>query len=222
MYRAVVLGLLLAPGIASAHFHLDAPPAEYTQTAAGDPQKDAPCGPVAEGGTETNMVTSVMTGTSFTLTITETVTHPGHYRVAIAQTEADLPAEPPVTAGTTACGSVPIDSNPSLPVLADGVFVHTKAFSGPQSTQIQLPAGMTCTNCVVQVLEFMSNHSAPCFYHHCAIVNVTDHPDADAGVENPGGSDGSCSATGSASPLVLVALLAVCRRRRVSACGRGR
>jgi hypothetical protein len=222
MRHAVLLALLLVPSIASAHFHLDAPPAEYTQTSLGDPQKTAPCGPVGEGGTDTGMVTTVMTGTSFTLKITETVTHPGHYRVAIAQTEADLPPEPAVTPGSTACGSVPIDPNPSLPVLADGVFVHTSKFSGPQTTQIQLPPGMTCTNCVVQVLEFMSNHTAPCFYHHCAIVNVTDNV-VDAGVDNPGhGADGSCSATGSASPLVLIALIALLRRRRVSASGRGR
>jgi hypothetical protein len=57
-----------------------------------------------------------------TVTITETIAHPGHYRVAIAQDEAGLPAEPIVTAGTTQCGSAPIDPNPSLPVLADGVF----------------------------------------------------------------------------------------------------
>jgi uncharacterized protein (TIGR03382 family) len=221
MSRAVTLALLLVPGIASAHFHLDAPPAEYTQTSLGDPQKSAPCGPVGEGGTETGMITSVMTGTSFTLKITETVTHPGHYRIAIAQTEADLPPEPAVTPGSTACGSVPIDPNPSLPVLADGVFVHTKAFTGPQTTQIQLPAGMTCTNCVVQVLEFMSNHAAPCFYHHCAIVNVTDNP-TDAGVDGHGADGGSCSSTGSSSPWIAFALLALCRRRRVSACGRGR
>ena len=193
----------------------------YTQTSLGDPQKSAPCGPVGEGGTDTGMVTTVMTGTSFTLKITETVPHPGHYRVAIAQTEADLPPEPAVTPGTTQCGSVPIDSNPSLPVLADGVFVHTSSFGAPQTTQIQLPAGMTCTNCVVQVLEFMSNHAAPCFYHHCAIVNVTTNP-VDAGVDQPGSDGGSCSSTGTSSPWVALALLALWRRRRVSACDRGR
>lgn len=215
MRRALLLAMLvIAPRIASAHFHLDAPPAEYTQTSVGDPQKSAPCGPVTEGGTETGQITTVEPGGSFTLTITETVTHPGHYRVAIAQTEADLPPEPTVTAGTTACGSVPIDANPSLPVLADGVFRHTSKFTGPQTTQIQLPAGMTCTNCVVQVLEFMSNHTAPCFYHHCAIVNVgTASPDA--GVGNPGGGDsGGCSSTSAASPLMLIALLGLRRRRR--------
>lgn len=218
MRRALPFALLLVPGIANAHFHLDAPPAMYTQTSVGDPQKSAPCGPVTEGGTETGMVTTVMTGTSITVKITETVTHPGHYRIAIAQTEADLPPEPAVTPGTTACGSVPIDPAPSLPVLADGVFVHTKAFTGPQTTEIQLPAGMTCTNCVVQVLEFMSNHAAPCFYHHCAIVNVTNDP----ATVDPPSDDGSCSSGGASSPFVALALLALCRRRRVSVCGRDR
>lgn len=217
MRSAVLLALLLVPSVASAHFHLDQPPAEYTQTATGDPQKSFPCGPVTEGGTDTGQVTWAMTGTSFMLKITETVTHPGHYRVAIAQTEDQLPPEPPVTAGTTACGSVPIDSNPTLPILADGVFVHTSSFGAPQTTQIQLPAGMTCDHCVVQVLEFMSNHGAPCFYHHCAIVTVSDNPPApDAGVDNPGdgGSCGGCGASGSASPLVAFALVAMRRRRR--------
>src|SRR5690349_25120140 len=101
MRRALPLALLFVPSLANAHFHLDSPPAEYTQTSVGDPQKSAPCGPVGEGGTETGIVTQVMTGTSFTLKITETVTHPGHYRVAIAQTEADLPPEPAVTPGST-------------------------------------------------------------------------------------------------------------------------
>jgi hypothetical protein len=225
MRRAVLLALLLMPGLASAHFHLDAPPAEYTQTATGDPQKSFPCGPVTEGGTATNQVTTVMPGSSFTLTITETVAHPGHYRVAIAPTEAELPPEPAVTPGSTACGSVPIDQNPTLPILADGVFVHTSSFGGPQTTQIQLPSGMTCTNCVVQVLEFMSNHAAPCFYHHCAIVNVSNNaPDAGVDGSGPDGSCGGCGASGSASPLVAFVLVALCgRRRRVSACGgRGR
>jgi uncharacterized protein (TIGR03382 family) len=75
---------------------------------------------------------------------------------------------------------------------------------------------MNCTNCVVQVLEFMSNHPAPCYYHHCAIVNVTTDAvgSGDAGVGTPSGDDGGCNTSGHASPLVLIALLALRRRRR--------
>ncbi|HEY5944264.1 MAG TPA: SCE4755 family polysaccharide monooxygenase-like protein, partial [Kofleriaceae bacterium] len=211
---------LAIPTTANAHFKLVAPEAEYTQTTLGDPQKTAPCGPTGDGGTATNQVTTVMSGSMLTVSLNETVYHPGHYRVSIAQTEAGLPAEPPVTAGTTQCGSVPIDSNPTLPVLADGVLVHTSAFSGQQTAQVQLPAGMTCTNCVVQVLEFMSNHPAPCFYHHCAIVNVTttgQAPDAgvggDAGTD-PGGSGGCNSGRGVGPGIALLLLALLLRRRR--------
>src|SRR5512143_3682367 len=100
MRRIPLLVALLVPATASAHFHLDAPEAEWTQTSVGDPQKVAPCGPVVDGGTATGKVTTVMSGSSLAVTITETVTHPGHYRVSIAQDEAGLPAEPTVTPGT--------------------------------------------------------------------------------------------------------------------------
>jgi hypothetical protein len=206
MRRLLLLAAMCVPATASAHFHLDKPDAAYVQSSIGDPQKMGPCGPTAGEEESTGRITTVMAGGTMTLTITETVAHPGHYRIAIAQDEAGLPAEPIVTAGTTQCGSAPIDPNPSLPVLADGVFKHTSAFSGPQTFDVPIPAGMSCTNCVVQVLEFMSNHPAPCYYHHCAIVNVTN-----AAPEPT--DDGGCNSSGHASPLVLIALLLLRRRR---------
>jgi uncharacterized protein (TIGR03382 family) len=69
---------------------------------------------------------------------------------------------------------------------------------------------MNCTNCVVQVLEFMSNHAAPCYYHHCAIVNVS--PNAAPEPTEPA-DDGGCNTSGTASPLALIALLLLRRRR---------
>ncbi len=224
------LAVLSAP--AYAHFHLDAPANVTTQDTLGDPQKTAPCG---GAGTASNMVTAVQSGSMITISITETIFHPGHYRVSLAQNEAALPPEPTVTAGATQCGSVPIEATPTFPVLADGLLVHTAAFSGQQTMQVQLPAGMECQNCVLQVLEFMSNHAAPCFYHHCATVNVTANaptPDAGAlpGVDAAGGgggggggggssSSGGCSTTHSSAmgPLVFaLGLILMHRRRRTS------
>jgi hypothetical protein len=214
MRRAVVLVALAVPATASAHFKLVSPEAQYTQSSLGDPQKSGPCGPLGDGGTDTNKVTTVMAGSMLTLTVNETIYHPGHYRVAIAQTEAGLPPVPPVTPGSTACGSAPITQSPTLPLLADGVFAHTSAFSGQQTAQIPLPAGMTCNNCVVQVVEFMSNHAAPCFYYHCAIVSVTSTggmPDAGVGGEDPGGGGGCQSGRGLGAGALL--LLALVRRK---------
>jgi hypothetical protein len=31
---------------------------------------------------------------------------------------------------------------------------------------------VTCDHCTLQVIEFMSQHGAPCFYHHCADISI--------------------------------------------------
>jgi hypothetical protein len=219
MRRIVLLLAVALPTTASAHFKLVAPEAQYTQTSLGDPQKTGPCGPTGDGGTPTNKVTTVAAGSTLTLTVSETIYHPGHYRVAIAQDEAGLPAVPAVTTGTTACGSVPIVQNPTLPILADGMFVHSSPFSGPQTAQIPIPADLTCNNCVLQVVEFMSDHAAPCFYYHCAIVTVSSAGAApDAGVsDGHGEADGGCSSgrgVDAGAALLLLALVGARRRAR--------
>src|SRR5687768_14259530 len=156
----VAAGAALLASSAEAHFKLNAPPAMLQQDADGDPQKTAPCGGT---GTATNAVTTMQSGSTLTVTIAETVFHEGHYRVAIAPSMGGLPADPPVTSTQQdPCSSVPIAASPTLPVLADGVFVHTNPFSGPQSTQIQLPAGYECPDCILQVTQYMRDHSKPC------------------------------------------------------------
>ena|SRR5204863_2999133 len=212
---AVVIGLSTT---ASAHFQLMAPPAALMQDSYGDPQKDGPCG---GAGTATNAITAVRTGSMLTITIKETITHPGHYRIAIAQTAAQLPAEPPITGSQ--CASTTIAQNPQLPLLADGVFKHTSTFSGPQTTQIKLPDGFTCDNCVLQVLEYMSSHAPPCFYHHCATVTISDSaplpgdagvtPGVDAGDGGGGGGGGCATSSGAGVIAVLLAVFVLVRRR---------
>ena len=194
------VGVLAAP--ADAHFALQAPASWMTQDSFGSPQKTGPCGNEA-GGTPTNTVSAFMSGQTITVTINETIFHPGHYRIALSVNDrSELPAEPPVTPGNTACGSVPIQSPPVFPVLADGAFMHTQPFAGPQSMQLKLPANVTCTKCTLQVLEFMSSHGAPCFYHHCADISLsqvapdggfTDSgpPPPQDGGTNPGADGGS-------------------------------
>jgi MYXO-CTERM domain-containing protein len=228
------LAVLGFAATAEAHFKLNAP-AAYSQQSAqyGDPQKTAPCGPSAGTLVPTNAVTAVQSGAMLTISINETIPHPGHYRVALAQNMAGLPPAPPV-ANANCNGLVP-NANPQLPVLADGLLPHTAPFSNPNQTmQVMIPAGMTCTNCVLQVLEYMANHAQPCFYYHCAMVNIsptapppppppTDggiDPGGDAGMNpnGPGDSSGGCSTShGSAASGLLGALvvgLALRRPRR--------
>ena len=175
---------LIAPQHARAHFVLQSPPSWMSQDVLGDPQKLGPCGS-EPGGTPTGTVTAFQTGDTITITIREVIFHPGHYRVALAVNDrSELPMEPLVTTGTTACGSVPIQSPPVYPVLADGVLAHTAPFSGPQTIQVTIPPNITCAHCTLQIIEFMSQHPlnnpGGCFYHHCADISIGQFV-ADAG-----------------------------------------
>lgn len=219
----LVLGLGLAltvPRSADAHFVLQDPPSARSQDTLGSPQKLGPCGDEA-GGTPTGIVTAYQSGTTMTITIDEKIYHPGHYRIALAVNDrSELPPEPLVTPDTTACGTVPIQSPPVFPVLADGVLAHTAPFTEPQTISVQLPQNVTCSHCTLQVLEFMSNHGlnmpGGCYYHHCATINVVA---PDGGTPNPDGTTNMPSKTGCGCSSVEVASLGVAflflaRRRR--------
>jgi hypothetical protein len=135
------------------------------------------------------VVVPYVAGDEVSITLHETVFHPGHYRVVLGLNgEADLPADPAVDAGTSECGSTAIQPNPAFPLLADGQLVHTAKFSGSQTFKVKLPSNVTCAHCTLQVVEFMSSHPAPCFYHHCVNVSIAarDAGQADAGQPDAG------------------------------------
>ena len=73
-----------------------------------------------------------------------------------------------------------------FPVLADGLFTHTTAFTAPQTVQIKLPDNVTCTHCTLQVIQFMSNQTpnptGGCFYHHCADLAIQTGAVPDGGL----------------------------------------
>jgi hypothetical protein len=237
----VVAAALLASSSAYAHFKLNAPASMSVQSAAGSPQKNAPCGlsdtaGMADTSTKTNAVTVLQSGTMLAVKLNETVFHSGHYRVAIAQDLASLPADPTVTGAM--CGSAAIMATPTMPVLADGLLQHTTdlGMNNEQTLMVPIPAGFECTNCVLQVIQFMSNHvvnnPGGCYYHHCATVTVqsapppvdgppTTNPGVDAGADpnNPDSKleGGCCSANGGPTTSILgAALMAllVLRKRR--------
>ncbi len=204
----LAIGLFLSAP-ARAHFVLKAPAASLVQESNGDPQKVAPCG---GAGTPTGVVTAYQPGQTIEITIDETIPHPGHYRIALAVNDPkELPAEPEVLPlGGTSCESAAIMSPPVFPVLADGVFTHTAPFTGPQTVKVQLPLDVTCANCTLQIIEFMSSHGTPCFYHHCANISIggpavdggTGAPvgNGDASTEGDSSDGGTASDSGTSSP----------------------
>jgi hypothetical protein len=174
---------------ARAHFVLVSPAASLVQNRLGDPQKVAPCGGVsanpgrgtpANPGVPSGAITEIKGGTMFHLLVQETVFHPGHYRVALARTAAELPRDPAVTTKDTERGpwsvSAEIQNPPVAPVLADGLFAHTERPTGLVEADIPIP-NINCRNCVLQVIQFMADHAKNAdgdySYHHCAAVNIT-------------------------------------------------
>ncbi len=182
---------------------LMSPPAMYEQSGLGDPQKAPPCGDEGDA-VATGEVTAYQGGDTITITIEETIPHPGHYRIALVDDSGVFPEEPPVTPGDTPCGSAPIDPAPVFPILADGVWEHTEMLVGPQSIDITLPNDVTCNNCTLQVIEFMSNHGlnnpGGCYYHHCATISLT--PSAGTGDETTAPGDESAGDSSGGGPMV--------------------
>jgi hypothetical protein len=205
-YRTVRNGRALIPALAfaatalssnfaSAHFRLNAPGNWVVQGPDGSPQKTGPCGNESPQ-MPSNVVTTYRPGDTVTIQLDETIYHPGHYRVALAvNSPTELPPAPPVTAGSSACGSTVIQQNPAFPILADGVLQHSSPFSGQQSFQVKLPSDVTCTACTLQIIEFMSAHAVPCFYYHCAKISIQDSP-ADGGTGTADAARDSSGAAG--------------------------
>jgi hypothetical protein len=177
-------GILLAP-LAEAHFKLLEPQSWLIENDLGDPQKLGPCGGTsANTGTPTNTVTKVQGGQKLHIKVQETVFHPGHYRVALAvHSRSELPPDPEITTRETDKGprsvSALIQNPVRLPVLADGLFVHTTRQTEPFESDIRIP-NINCEKCTLQILEFMAEHGlnrdGGYSYHHCADLQITADP----------------------------------------------
>ena len=182
----LVLGamMLLAP-YAGAHFRLLEPQGWLVENNLGDPQKLGPCGGTsADPGTPSNALNRVQGGQMLHIKLQETIFHPGHYRVALAvNSRAELPPDPDVATRDTDKGpwsvSSPIAGQPKIPVLADGLFVHTTRQTSPFETDVRLP-NISCEKCTLQIVEFMAEHGynrdGGYFYHHCAVLQITPDP----------------------------------------------
>ena len=91
----VIASLLFVTSSSQAHFKLQSPPSWMSQDSLGSPQKLGPCGDEDDGtsaSTPTGVVTAYQVGDTVTITIDETIFHPGHYRIALAVNDrSELP-----------------------------------------------------------------------------------------------------------------------------------
>src|SRR5207245_2438088 len=127
----MVAGLAIAAQSTSADFRLLEPASWIVESDRGDPQKSGPCGGSnTDWGKPSYVVSKATGGQKLHIKVQETVYHPGHYRVALAvNSPTELPPDPKVTTKEGERGPLSVSAailNPvEIPVLADGLFVHS-------------------------------------------------------------------------------------------------
>jgi hypothetical protein len=186
----ILLGGCLLLALASqglAHFGL-LEPASWLQESEefGDPQWSAPCGgTLTNPGKPTGAITKIRGGDKLHIRIQEMAFHPGFYRVALAvNSRSELPAPDAISEtgpnGRQRSVSGAIHYPPSLPVLADGLFMHAAPFDKEQEADVEVP-NINCTKCTLQVIEFMAAHGwnpdGGYTYHHCAELQISANPE---------------------------------------------
>ena len=181
----VAIAFAAASPLAHAHFKLLEPQGWINENNLGDPQKAGPCGGNnIDWGKPSYVISKAVGGQKIHIKVQETVYHPGHYRVALAvNSPTELPPDPQVTTRDSDRGpqsvSALIQNSAQIPVLADGLFVHSTRPTGataPFEADIQLP-NINCKRCTLQIVQFMAEHAfnnpGGYTYHHCAEVQIT-------------------------------------------------
>lgn len=217
--RAILISLCVLATPGWAHIKLTVPESFQVTDGFGGPQKVAPCG---EEGEPTGAVTTVAGGSLLTVTWTETIFHPGHFRISLANDAGAFVTPTPVLDNNGMnCASAPSESTPQWPTLVDGLFEHSSPPRAAYTTQVRVPE-VNCERCTLQLMQFMSNHAPPCFYYQCATLRIVL---PDSGIEVPDGGvvqqpepmGCGCSASGDVGVvfvLVLLSALLVGRRSR--------
>jgi len=177
--------LTAIPTAVQAHFKLLEPASWIIEDARGDPQKAGPCGGNnVDWGKPTYAIAKATGGGKIHIKVLETVYHPGHYRVSLAvNSPNELPLDPETATTDTETGprsvSAKIQNPPQVPVLTDGLWVHTAKVDTPWETDVDLP-NINCKKCTLQIVQFMAEHRVNnpgnFTYHHCAVLQITANP----------------------------------------------
>ncbi|MDF3072206.1 MAG: hypothetical protein K0R38_7807 [Polyangiaceae bacterium] len=210
------VSVVLCSSVASAHFDLIEPKPSDKSTDGG--KGAPPCGPAADSG----IVTAVTGGSELTISVNETISHPGFYRIALAlKDRSELPEDNvvrdkdgkvlmPLT-GPGSSATADFQATPKFPVLADNLWPHTNGTVKMFTHKLTLP-NVNCDKCTLQVIEFMAQHGPDYFYRHCADLKITADPSkpifdpsapagggggaAGAGGSGAGGTGGASGGTG--------------------------
>ena len=169
---ALAASLLLC-GTASAHIELLEPQARYGP----DQQKAPPCGHPANPPGE-HPPTVLSGGETITVRIDEFIAHPGHFRIAIAPSDAEF-VDPTSYTDFYNADNVLLDDIDNPP----GSQVH--------EIELQVP-DVDCDPCVMQVLQIMTENptfSQASLYYQCADIVIEASAAAETGENEETGSN---------------------------------
>jgi len=200
--------LLVGHG-ARAHVSLIDPPPRLEGEAGVHQLKSRPCGQNSNARTTT--VTEYAGGETITITFSEYIDHNSYYRIALdVDGDDSFPYRP--EQNTSQQGDDPLtsdaplsDINEVLDVYILGYFLDDEAGFGQRheySTTVTLP-NIDCTNCTLQLIQFMYNDDQP-YYYQCADITITasdsgNTTDAGAVSTGAGGMMGTMGTGGASS-----------------------
>lgn len=170
-------GLCLA-GAAQAHIQLSAPIARNTE------QKDGPCGKA--GGQRGDRVTVFEPGQTITVVWTETINHPGHFRISFDDDGQDDFYVPTGFNDVVTDGSDPT-------ILLDDIADKN---GGEYRAEVTLP-DIECENCTLQVIQVMADKPPYDVTGYFATGNDLYYQCADLSLRRTGGGGGDAGGGGS-------------------------
>ncbi|HEU0033368.1 MAG TPA: SCE4755 family polysaccharide monooxygenase-like protein [Kofleriaceae bacterium] len=206
--RALAWGLVLVPSIASAHINMSFP-LERNLT----DQKLEHCGTANWVRADHPDRTSTFApGSTITVTWTETINHPGHFRIAFQPDGEKFPippAAPGLCKGSVACPNgvancdFPTVNQEGVDPTTGAIVLKDFIADGSTSLDITLP-NMECTNCTLQLIQLMTDKcpyttdaASDDIYFRCADITLSASA-PDAGPPPPG--DGALPGNDAGNP----------------------
>ncbi|AKT39097.1 SCE4755 family polysaccharide monooxygenase-like protein [Chondromyces crocatus] len=195
------IAAMSAATVSLAHIELVNPPPRHMGNAQ---QKDGPCG--VANSPRGSTITEYQAGSTVTISWTETINHPGHYRLMFVEDGQAFPNPPN---GTTFC-TAGQETSPGNGIwcLADNITDRDTSAQGADknySATVTLP-NTTCNNCTLQLIQWMSEAAAGReLYFKCSDVRLVadgaggSGGDASSGAGGDGGVGGSGGAGASTS-----------------------
>jgi MYXO-CTERM domain-containing protein len=185
--------VLTLSAVASAHVRLVYPTPRYPTPGnemSSEQIKESPCGVANDTRTDDmDRVTELTAGSTITVEFTETVQHPGFFRISFDDNGQDAFVPPPLARTAIQMGT------PTLPVLKDNI---ADTNSGDYTAEIVVP-NTPCENCTLQLIQVMTNAQTWALddiYFTCADIRIVGGNAGAGGMGSGGMSAGGMSSGG--------------------------